>query len=285
MSTGSLPVHRTSGHPCPAPSQRSMVVGMVRLSATSSRLSWLSSLSPAWSPAVAWSPVVAWLALIGLLSGSAPPSSAEAVSLARGGVAAIAPPAWASTARAPTALSAWTWPLAGVPTVTRRFAPPPSPWLSGHRGVDLAGSDDQPVLAAGGGIVAYAGLVAGRGVVSVDHTGGLRTTYEPVQAAVRVNQPVAAGELLGTLEVGHAGCPVAACLHWGLRRGETYLDPLVLMRAPRLRLKPDRQAAPRPAAARAARRPTGRSPRAGCRSDPTLSGNRGCARGRRRLRC
>ncbi|MDT5026005.1 MAG: hypothetical protein QOE61_2431 [Micromonosporaceae bacterium] len=272
-----------------------MVAGMVllRLSATASRLSWLSSLSPmvarspmlAWSPAVAWSPVVAGLALIGLLSASAPPFAVDAASFARGGVANVAPAAWAPTARAPTALAAWTWPLAGAPTVTRRFAPPPSPWLSGHRGVDLAGNEGQPVLAAGGGVVAYAGLVAGRGVVSVDHAGGLRTTYEPVRAAALVNQPVAAGEVLGTLAGGHAGCPVAACLHWGLRRGETYLDPLVLMHPPRLRLKPDRQAAPRPAAALAARRPTGRSPRAGCRSDPTPSGSRGCARRRRRLRC
>ena len=33
------------------------------------------------------------------------------------------------------------------------------------------------------------GVVAGRGVVSVDHPGGLRTSYEPVTAAVRARRP------------------------------------------------------------------------------------------------
>jgi hypothetical protein len=34
------------------------------------------------------------------------------------------------------------------------------------------------------------------------------------------------------------GCPVAACLHWGLRRGEVYLDPLSLLAPPEVRLLP-----------------------------------------------
>jgi murein DD-endopeptidase MepM/ murein hydrolase activator NlpD len=46
------------------------------------------------------------------------------------------------------------------------------------------------------------------------------------------------GDLLGMLSAGHAGCAAAACLHWGLRRGETYLDPLSLLRPPRVRLLP-----------------------------------------------
>ena len=134
--------------------------------------------------------------------------------------------------------SVWTWPLDGVPVVVRGFAPPPRPWLAGHRGVDLAGREGLVVRAAGRGVVVYAGPVAGRGVVSVDHAGGLRTTYEPLSATVRAGQVVAAGESLGALEPGHAGCPVAACLHWGLRRGETYLDPLLLVRPTQVRLKP-----------------------------------------------
>jgi hypothetical protein len=49
---------------------------------------------------------------------------------------------------------------------------------------------------------------------------------------------VARGSPIGVLTAGHAGCPVDACLHWGLRRGETYLDPLALLRPPRVRLLP-----------------------------------------------
>nr|WP_211661483.1 M23 family metallopeptidase [Modestobacter muralis] len=132
----------------------------------------------------------------------------------------------------------WGWPVTAGTPVTRPFAPPPSPYAAGHRGVDLATVPGQPVVAAGVGVVAFAGMVAGRPVVSVDHPGGLRTTYEPVTPSVAAGQAVALGTPLGELTAGHAGCPAEACLHWGLRRGGTYLDPLSLLRAPRVRLLP-----------------------------------------------
>ena len=132
----------------------------------------------------------------------------------------------------------WGWPLPGRPEVARAFDPPVTPYAAGHRGVDLAGAAGSPVLAAGAGVVAFAGLVAGRPVVSVVHPGGLRTTYEPVQPTVAAGQAVARGTPLGLLVPGHAGCPAEACLHWGLRRGEAYLDPLSLLRPPRVRLLP-----------------------------------------------
>jgi murein DD-endopeptidase MepM/ murein hydrolase activator NlpD len=75
-------------------------------------------------------------------------------------------------------------------------------------------------------------------VVSVDHADGLRTTYEPVTPAVVAGQAVRAGEVIGTLDAGHPGCPLTACLHWGLRRGEVYLDPLALVGRARVRLLP-----------------------------------------------
>lgn len=148
------------------------------------------------------------------------------------------------------------WPLAGVDpagpapvggtrgSVARRFLPPPTPYGRGHRGADLAADAGAPVLAAGPGTVVYAGLLAGRGVVSVVHADGLRTTYEPVRAAVAVGAPVARGSPLGVLEPGHRGCPRPACLHWGLRRvvpgqrDEQYLDPLLLVGLGRPRLLP-----------------------------------------------
>jgi murein DD-endopeptidase MepM/ murein hydrolase activator NlpD len=139
--------------------------------------------------------------------------------------------------RAPVA-PAFQWPLAGAPIVTRGFVPPPQPWLPGHRGVDLAGAPGARVLVAGAGVVAFAGTVAGLGVVSVDHPGGLRTTYEPVVATVSTGRAVDRGAVLGTLLAGHPGCPVAACLHWGLRSGDAYLDPLSLVRPVVVRLLP-----------------------------------------------
>ena len=148
-------------------------------------------------------------------------------------VATAAPP---SPSAVPASL--WGWPLEGDPVVARPFRPPPTPYAAGHRGVDLAGAAGAPVLAAGAGTVAFAGMVAGRPLVSVDHADGLRTTYEPVQPVVAAGQPVERGSPLGVLLAGHDGCPAEACLHWGLRRGETYLDPLSLLRPPRVRLLP-----------------------------------------------
>nr|WP_232072491.1 M23 family metallopeptidase [Phytohabitans flavus] len=144
---------------------------------------------------------------------------------------------WAG-AVAPLPAGSFRWPLDGPPRVVRRFDPPPRPWLAGHRGVDLAAWPGAPIRAAGAGTVHFAGLVAGRGVVSVTHPNGLRTTYEPVEPAVRAGQAVAPGDQVGALAAGHAGCPVAACLHWGLRRGEEYLDPLALLGLGRVRLLP-----------------------------------------------
>jgi murein DD-endopeptidase MepM/ murein hydrolase activator NlpD len=112
--------------------------------------------------------------------------------------------------------------------VLRRFVVGPQPGSPGHRGVDLAGRPGQAVLSAGAGTVSFAGTVAGRGVVAVTHAGGIRTTYEPVTALVTAGEVVAAGARLGALATANH-CPTA-CLHWGALRGETYLDPLTLLR-------------------------------------------------------
>lgn len=134
------------------------------------------------------------------------------------------------------------WPLRPRPAVLRVFDAPSPDWQRGHRGVDLAGAPDQPVYAAGPATVVFAGLLAGRPVVSVAHPGGLRTSYEPVQPAVRAGQRVDAATVLGRLQPGHPGCPVAACLHWGAMWGPAsqadYVDPLGLLAGTPIRLKP-----------------------------------------------
>lgn len=133
----------------------------------------------------------------------------------------------------------FAWPLSPEPTVTRPFDAPDGRYGPGHRGADLAAASHQAVLAAGDGVVVFAGPVAGRGVISIDHHGGLRTTYEPVSPVVSAGQYVHRGQRVGTVAAGHTGCPQQACLHWGVRRGEEYLDPLPLVRVDTvLRLKP-----------------------------------------------
>lgn len=134
------------------------------------------------------------------------------------------------------------WPLQPRPTVVRIFDAPTPNWERGHRGVDLAGAERQPVYAAAGGTVVFAGVLADRPVVSVAHPGGLRTSYEPVTPLVRVGQLVDAGTPIGTLDIGHPGCGAAACLHWGAMWGAAsnaaYVDPLGLVVTTPIRLKP-----------------------------------------------
>ena len=149
----------------------------------------------------------------------------------------LAPAGALAEPAAPAVPAPWAAPLPAL-TVTRPFDALPSRYSAGHRGVDLAGAPGNRVLAAGDGVVAFAGMVAGRPVVSIDHADGLRTTYEPVDPSLGAGQAVARGSPIGTLVAGHAGCPVSACLHWGLRRGADYLDPLALLAPPRVRLLP-----------------------------------------------
>ncbi|NYT93861.1 M23 family metallopeptidase [Salinispora sp. H7-4] len=161
------------------------------------------------------------------------PSSPMVGSTPGGGAAPTA-----AGSRSPGTFPAFQWPLPGEPPVVRRFDPPPQPWLPGHRGVDLAATAGAPVLAAGDGVVTFAGAVAGRPVLTVIHAAGLRTTYEPVHSDVEVGTLVLAGVPIGRLRAGHPGCRAAACLHWGLRRGGTYLDPLALLGRGPVRLLP-----------------------------------------------
>lgn len=143
---------------------------------------------------------------------------------------ALAPPATGSGFRLP---------LPPPPTVLTPFRPPSHRYGVGHRGVDLASVEGAVVTAAGAGTVVHAGRLVDRGVVSVEHPSGLRTTYEPVTATVRAGMTIAAGTVLGTLEAGHGSCAPAHCLHWGARLpDDVYLDPLSLLGPLPVRLLP-----------------------------------------------
>jgi murein DD-endopeptidase MepM/ murein hydrolase activator NlpD len=136
----------------------------------------------------------------------------------------------------------FSWPLPPPHPVVRAFQSPATPFGPGHRGADLSAPTGTAVLAAGDGVVVYAGAVAARTLVSVEHRGGLRTTYEPVTPTVTAGHPVRRGDVIGHLQEGHCTSP---CLHWGARRGDEYLDPLRLVTWGRVRLLPLPAAAPR----------------------------------------
>lgn len=153
-------------------------------------------------------------------------------------VAAVVPATALAPGRVtqPASGARWVWPTS-PPHVVRDFAPPPLPWLPGHRGLDLDTAVGTPVRTAGTGVVRFAGVVAGRGVVSITH-GSLITTYEPVAALVGRGDVVRAGTVIGTIEDRGSHCAPSACLHFGLRLASSYLDPRLLFGDVRVRLLP-----------------------------------------------
>lgn len=174
-----------------------------------------------WSVRSAWTAVL----VVALLTATGPSGSGSATArfddFPRSSARAVVPVAPPVAPR-----DRWTWPLDPVPAVARQFEAPPSPWAAGHRGVDLVTGPATAVLAPTDGVVTFAGVVVDRGVLVVAHAGGLRTSYEPVAPTVTAGDRVAAGQQVAVVgpQAGH--CAPRTCLHWGLRHGSTYLDPL-----------------------------------------------------------
>jgi murein DD-endopeptidase MepM/ murein hydrolase activator NlpD len=108
--------------------------------------------------------------------------------------------------------------------ITRHFEPPPTPYAAGHRGIDFGAPIGTRVVAAADGTVSFAGQVGGSLFVSIDHAGGLRTTYSFLSAVlVKKGQAVAQGQPVAMSGPGAAG--EQPNLHFGLRSGADYLDP------------------------------------------------------------
>lgn len=118
----------------------------------------------------------------------------------------------------------WVWPT-GVRVVERPWEAPDDDYGAGHRGLDVSAALGTPVVAVDDGVVAFAGSVAGRGIVTIDHGGGLVSTLDSVAPAVTKDQSVAQGDVVGTVAVGHCASS-APCVHLGARVDERYVDPL-----------------------------------------------------------
>lgn len=97
------------------------------------------------------------------------------------------------------------------------FRAPTSPYGPGNRGIEYATAPGTSARSIGGGVVTFAGQVAGRGVVTVRHADGLRSSLTGLaQVHVTVGDLVVLGTPLGT---------TTTALHLGVRRGEDYIDP------------------------------------------------------------
>lgn len=126
----------------------------------------------------------------------------------------------------------WGWPVVGP--IIRGFDPPSDPYGAGHRGIDIAAAVGTPVLAPAAGTVTFAGKVGGQLYVTLDHGGGLLSTYSWVSAVlVHKNDAVAAGATVALSGLGHPNS-VVAHLHFGVKRDGAYVDPLELLGPPNL---------------------------------------------------
>lgn len=190
------------------------------------------------------------LATVPVAASTSEPSAASAVDRTRAGGAPLSPTVSGSAPSSPQPAGpvlgtgpAWVWPLDPEPRVVRGFDLPEQRWLPGHRGVDLLVAGEMAV--AGGSVrtpadgrLRFVGHVAGKPVVVVEHAGGLRSTFEPVTSGLGLGALVNRGQVVGAVTDTPGHCAPRTCLHWGVLRGDTYLDPLALLGPRNVRLLP-----------------------------------------------
>jgi murein DD-endopeptidase MepM/ murein hydrolase activator NlpD len=116
------------------------------------------------------------------------------------------------------------------PVLAREFRQPSADWSAGHRGVDYQVALKQTVFAAHSGIIAFAGTVVNRGVLTIRHEDGLITSYEPVCTRLPSGSLVSTGQQVGMVCPAtdyHSHCGIRLCLHFSMRDENGYLSPLV----------------------------------------------------------
>lgn len=102
----------------------------------------------------------------------------------------------------------------------------PTGRYSGHWGIDFDVPTGTVVRAVSSGVVSFAGTVAGNRTITIDHGGGLLTSYSFLDerwAHRGVN--IASGQALGTSGLAHD----AGGLHFSVRIGGAYVNPLPLL--------------------------------------------------------
>ncbi|SEI09289.1 MULTISPECIES: M23 family metallopeptidase [unclassified Leifsonia] len=140
------------------------------------------------------------------------------------GATALVDTASLRSAELPDAAPRWEWPLAS-PSLTAPYAAPATRYTAGHRGIDLSAVRGTPVSAPDDAVVRFAGVVVDRPVLTLDHGGGILSSYEPVVSELPMGTAVARGSVVGAVAGG--GHCQAACLHVGVRVEGEYVSPLL----------------------------------------------------------
>lgn len=109
----------------------------------------------------------------------------------------------------------WRPPVAAA--VADPFRQPDCPWCPGNRGIEYATAPGDIVTSVAAGTVTFAGSIAGIRYVVVEIANRWRITYGNLSdSELRVGKTVVAGMAIGA---------TAGAFHFGLRDGETYIDP------------------------------------------------------------
>ncbi|MGW8483925.1 murein hydrolase activator EnvC family protein [Microbacterium sp. NPDC055903] len=128
------------------------------------------------------------------------------------------------------AAGTWLWPVGGRCTVIEPFRAPSHHYGPGHRGIDIAVGQTGVVRSPAPGVVAFRGTVVDRPLLTIDHGGGLVSTFEPLTSELSPGDVVEAGDVIGILSSG--GHAAVGSLHIGVRRDGIYVDPLLLFGRP-----------------------------------------------------
>ena len=143
------------------------------------------------------------------------------------GITALAVLLALPTAPVPPSRAVWSWPVPAPHLVVRQYLAPATRYGPGHRGIDLRAPVGTPVVAPDDGTVRFAGRLADRGVLSIDH-GAVLSSLEPVRSLVHPGEHVTRGEVVGVVTAPGATHP-AAVLHLGARVQDGYVSPLLLL--------------------------------------------------------
>lgn len=123
----------------------------------------------------------------------------------------------------------WILPVSPPAQLVGIYRAPATEYAPGHRGVDYKVKDGQQLRAPFSGEVRFLGQVARKPVITLIHSGGYVTSYEPACSKLKVGQKVKQGDPFAQVcAEGYKSHCKTLCLHYGLRIGKGYLSPLAL---------------------------------------------------------
>ena len=127
----------------------------------------------------------------------------------------------------------WQLPIQIPANLVRPYLQPSSDYSAGHRGVDYQVSLGDPVFAPADAVVWFSGKVVDRELISLSHSGGILTAFEPVCDSPPPGTAVSRGDVIGVVcdadPQYRQHCTGLRCLHFSMRIDGKYISPLALI--------------------------------------------------------